>query len=150
MARGGRAGGRTVTEWTLVIPVPGEWLTANVERYRYKRSALVKAWRTATVGQCVAGRLPTGITPVDILAVIRHPGRAPVRDRLNLAPTIKALVDALTPGRTFTRNGQTYRTAGYGLLPDDSDRHVRSTDWRLERDDKLRRAEVVLTIRETT
>lgn len=139
-----------MTEWTLVIPAPADWLTANVERYRYRRGALVRAWREATVGQCHVARLPTGVGPVDIAAVIRHPGRAPVRDRLNLAPTIKAMVDALTPGRTFTRGGRTYTTAGYGLLSDDSDRHVRRTDWRLERDDTLRRAEVVLTIREVT
>lgn len=137
-----------MSEWTLTIPAPGNWLTANIERNRFRRGALVKAWREATVAQCRAGRLPTGITPVDIAAVVRHPGRPPVRDRLNLAPTIKAIVDALTPSRTFTRNGTTYRTVGYGLLPDDSDRHIRRTDWHLERDNQLRRAQVVLTIRE--
>jgi hypothetical protein len=114
------------------------WLTANVERYRYSRAQHVRAWRQAVVDACTAAGLPQGITPVRIVAEVRYAGsRAPVRDRLNLANTIKAIVDGLGPGKTITRPvkatgaKKTYRTAGYGFLPDDSDKHVLGTDWTL-------------------
>lgn len=133
--------------WTITIPAPGPWLTANIERFYLGRSAAVRQWREATVWACTAARLPTDITPVTIHAACHYVGRAPVRDRLNLAPTIKALVDALTPPRTFVRKGKTYTTAGYGLLPDDSDKHVLGTDWQLVKAvDGV--AHVELTVRE--
>lgn len=119
--------------WRLEIFAPDAWLTANIERHRQARSRKVRAWREATVAACTVAGLPKGITPVTITAVVLHAGRAPVRDRLNLAPTLKAIVDGLTPPKTFRRDGKTYTTAGYGLLPDDSDRHVVDTTWRLER-----------------
>lgn len=117
--------------WAIRVYAPAPWLTANIERHHYKRSKLVRQWREATRDACLTARLPTGITgPVTVHASVRYQGnRAPVRDRLNLAPTIKALVDALTPSRTFTRAGKTYVTAGFGLLRDDSDRHIAQTTW---------------------
>lgn len=120
-------------QWRLEVYAPDEWLTANIERHRQARSRKVRAWREATVAACHNARLPLGITPVNITAVVLHAGRAPVRDRLNLAPTLKAIVDGLTPARTFKRDGKTYTTAGYGFLPDDSDRHVTGPTWELER-----------------
>ena len=119
--------------WTITIYGPGQWLTANPARAGewHGRSKLIRAWREGTVWACKAAHLPTGITPVTVDALCLYEGRAPVRDRLNLAPTIKACVDALTPARSFTRSGKTYVTAGYGFLPDDSDKHVLRTDWTL-------------------
>lgn len=127
----------TATEtrrWSVRIPQPCPWLTANIDRDKYQRARLVKAWRAATVNACFALQLPKDITPVTLFAWINHTRpHAPVRDRLNLAPTMKAVVDALTPSRTTQRNGKTFRTHGYGLLPDDSDRHVLDTRWQLQR-----------------
>jgi hypothetical protein len=117
--------------WTLEIYAPCAWLTANVERHYQSRATKVRKWREAVVDVCAIAQLPHGVTPVRIAAAVRYAGRRPVRDRLNLAPTIKACVDALTPARTFTRGGKTYVTAGYGLLPDDDDRHVVDTVWDL-------------------
>jgi hypothetical protein len=84
---------------------------------------------------CQQAKLPTGITPVRIHADVFYEGtRPPVRDRLNLAPTLKAIVDGLGPARDFTRKRpdgteKTYHTNGYGFLPDDSDKHVLDTTW---------------------
>lgn len=118
---------------TITVPVDA-WLTANKELHYQTRSRLVHALRRAVVAACERADLPTRITPVRLDAVARYLGRtAPVRDRLNLAPTIKALVDGLTPQVVKTRAGKQIVSEGYGLLPDDSDRHVVDTTWRLER-----------------
>lgn len=134
-----------MTVWQVRVPAPAQWLTANVDHHRYRRAALVRQWRAATVWACTAAKLPKGVTPVRIHALVQHAGRAPVRDRLNLAPTIKALVDGLSPSRSFVRAGVTHYTVGYGLLPDDSDAHVLDTTWQLERAVDGRAA-VVLTV----
>ena len=112
--------------WTIRIPFAGEWLTANPRGTsdRYGRSRLIRRWRESAATACLAARLPKGITPVRLHVVMHYIGRPPVRDRDNIVPTVKALVDGLTPPREFQRNGKWYRTAGYGLIPDDSDRHV--------------------------
>lgn len=123
-----------------VLAPPGGWLTANRERFRYTRARLVRDWRENTVAACTSARLPQGMpTPVRIVATIVWAGqRPPVRDRLNLAPTVKAVVDGLGPAVTITRGKRTYRTAGYGLLPDDSDQHVLDTTIALQRIGSIR------------
>lgn len=144
-------------EWTITIPAPYEWLTSNIERFHYRRATAVRKWRTATLIACRQARLPLGITPVRITAVAKYAGRRlPVRDRLNLEPTIKAIVDGLTPPKTFRRGRSWVHLVGYGFLPDDSDKHVLSTDWQLERIDPAWRpllgqntwGEVELTLRQ--
>lgn len=130
------------------IPFAGEWLTSNPSSTgnRYGRSRAIKAWRETTALICRAHRLPTGITPVTIQADIYYVRRRPVRDKLNLAPTIKAIVDGLTPPKVWTRGGRQYRTLGHGFLPDDSDKHVLATTWDLHPAQGLPCVE--LTIRE--
>lgn len=121
-------------EWTLRIPLPCPWLTLNIERDKYRRAGLVKKWRKAVVTVAEMLELPHGITPVRIFVRFHYTSRqAPVRDRHNLSPTIKALVDGLGPSRTFTVKGKTYTTDGYGLIPDDSDRHVLDTKWEVRK-----------------
>jgi hypothetical protein len=134
--------------WTIDIPVPCAWLTANIERHRYKRSTLVRQWREATVVACKAARLPKSVTPVDISGTVYYTGRRPVRDRLNLANTFKAIIDALTPHAVKMRDNKPVVYVGYGFLPDDSDRHVRSTTWELvpAKDAGRKTPAVVLTI----
>lgn len=129
-----------MTTWQLQVPFAGEWLTANPRSTadRYGRARTIKAWRYAASTTARAAKLPTGITPVTIHAIVCHTGRPPVRDRLNLSPTIKALVDGLTPERIVVRRDRAtgqqkrYLTPGYGFLPDDSDRHVLATTWELQ------------------
>jgi hypothetical protein len=131
--------------YTVYVPAAQAWLTANIERFRYRRAELVRDWREATWLACREMKLPTGITPVTIHAVCRYVGRRPVRDNMNLAPTLKAVVDGLTPPRTTVRKGKTFRTVGYGLIPDDSDSHVRRITWELKPAD-ARGARIELTI----
>lgn len=121
--------------WTIGVPVM-QWLTANRELHYRRRSEVVASIRAGVVGACLRGNLPKGVTPVRLSAVAQYTSpRAPVRDRLNLAPTIKAVVDGLTPRAVKVRNGRSVISAGYGLLPDDSDRHVLDTTWTLQRFD---------------
>lgn len=126
--------------WHVRVPYAGEWLTDNDRRRPVAVSPIVRAWREAVVVACRQARLPQGITPVTIHAVMWWVGRtAPVRDRANLARTMKAIVDGLVPSRDWTRKnrqGNTVRgrTVGYGLIPDDSDRHVKGpTTWELRK-----------------
>lgn len=122
-------------EWTIGVPV-AQWLTANRELHYRRRSEVVASLRAGVVGACHRGNLPKGVTPVRLSAVAQYIGRsAPVRDRLNLAPTIKACADGLTPQVVKVRKGKTVVSLGYGLLPDDSDQHVLDTTWTLQRFD---------------
>lgn len=126
--------------YQLVVPAPlAGWLTANPRHAGgawQGRARLIRAWRQATANACLGARMPQGVTPVSITATAYYIGRtAPVRDRLNLAPTMKAIVDGLGPPREFTRKGKLHVSPGYGFLPDDSDRHVRDTSWSLTRGD---------------
>lgn len=120
------------------VPYAGEWLTSNKEKFRYTRAKWVRAWREATLQACRATKpkLPTRITPVTIHAIAYYTGHAPVKDRPNLYPTIKAIIDGLTPMRVITRRTadgtqRRYTTLGYGLLPDDTDQHIHNTTWEL-------------------
>jgi hypothetical protein len=115
--------------WTIRITAPGRWLTSNNGAYRWG----ARSWRHATMVSCQGAHLPKGITPVTIHAVCWYVGRsAPVRDNKNLDPTLKAIVDGLTPTVVF-RGARPHTRGGYGLIPDDSDRHVRATTWELRK-----------------
>lgn len=117
----------TCREWTLTIAAPCAWLTANHinnRHNRYSRSALTKGWRTAGFEACGVAGLPTGLNVIDVAGVARFLGRAPVRDRDNLRPTLKAVIDGFGPARVWTRKGTTYHSPGYGLIPDDNDKHL--------------------------
>jgi hypothetical protein len=127
--------------FTITFNAPCAWLTANIELHRRVRSERVKEWRGAALTACRAAKLPTGVTPVRIFLLVEYATRAaPVRDRLNLANTVKAVVDALGPSRKWKRKGVTHVTLGYGLLPDDSDKHVLDTDWAIVRMTETERA----------
>lgn len=117
--------------WTLVVPAPCAWLTANDRRDRYTQARLVKLWRTATATYARAAKLPTGLARVRIDAIARFaPGPPPVRDTANLAPTLKAVVDGLGPARTIRRTDKTtgavrrIHASGHGLIVDDDDAHL--------------------------
>lgn len=124
----------TEQKWHVRVPFCGTWLTANPKSTadRYGRAETIRNWRWATAISCRSAKLPQGITPVTIHADVFWVGNRPVRDKLNLAPTIKAIVDGLCPEREWTRNGRAHRSPGYGLLPDDSDKHVHATTWNLK------------------
>lgn len=108
--------------WTIRIPHTGQWLTSNrTSSYRYG----ARDWRNNTNVACRAAKLPTDLHRVSIHAVAIWTGRnPPVRDRNNLRPTLKAIVDGLTPMRVSYRKGIPHTRGGYGLIPDDSDQYV--------------------------
>lgn len=141
-----------MTTYTVTVPFAGQWLTANPKSTadRYGRSGVVKDWRVSTVFACKAAKLPTGLdVPVTIHAVCYYTGRAPVRDNLNLAPTLKAIVDGMTVERRFSRKYRGtvrhYVSPGYGLLVDDDDRHVLQTTWELKPTVLQPRVELIIT-----
>lgn len=135
--------------WTLVIPAPDKWLTANPSRNNYyARSAQVRKWRQAGCDAGIAAGLPQHVDLVHFHGTARYHGHAPVRDRDNLRPTLKAVIDGLTPPKTVTRKGKTYHYPGCSLLVDDNDRHVAGTDITLERVPGDGRDELVLIIKE--
>ncbi len=102
--------------WTITVLAPCEWLTDNDRRHRMAQARLIKMWREATYLAARQAKLPTGLSRVRIDVVATFFGHSPVRDRPNLGATCKAAVDGL---------GRRQRGAvGYGLVPDDSDKHV--------------------------
>jgi hypothetical protein len=135
-------GGEVTAAYRVEVPFAGEWLTSNkAGRYRHGSTP----WRHTAHMACRAAKLPTGLTPVILHLVAYYVGRAPVRDNANLYPTIKAIVDGLTPLKVSSRHGQRHTRGGYGLIPDDSDKHIRDLSWRLERS-TTERPYVVLTV----
>lgn len=110
--------------WKLTISAPCPWLTANDTRPRFAQSELIKRWRVAGFTAARFARLPTGLAKVRIDVVARFRGRAPVRDRDNLRPTLKAVIDGLGPPRQFKRKNVMHVAVGHGLMPDDDDKHL--------------------------
>lgn len=116
----------TGREWSVTIPAPCEWLTANKITGTYNRHARTKitaAWRAAAADTAWIAKLPTGLDYVRIDAECWFPatGRLPVRDRDNLRPTLKAAIDGLGPQTQRVRKGVLSVSPGYGLVVDDSD-----------------------------
>lgn len=115
--------------WTVTIPAPAPWLSANQRRDRRRDTPNRRAWRDAGLVHAKRVRLPK-LQYAHIVAVLRFPNNLR-RDAHNYMPSLKALVDGLVD---------------YGLLPDDSDHHLVGPD--LRRGPALRNGlgEVVLTI----
>lgn len=113
-------------EWILTINAPDVWLTANKPKSRYERSRLAAAWRLAAYVHAQSAKLPKGLDEVHIRPIARFPlGKSPVRDAPNLSSTVKAAVDGLGPqDRGKSAAGTPWIAPGYGLVPDDNDKHV--------------------------
>ena len=112
-------------EWVLRIVAPDMWVTANYPKSRWARGPLVAAWRRASYQAAQAAKLPKGLARVRIEPVAHFRGRPPVREAPNLSSTIKAVVDGLGPeDRGKTAGGTPWIAPGYGLVPDDDDKHV--------------------------
>lgn len=128
--------------WTIQVAFSQFWLTSNkTSLYRHH----ARPWREAAHVACIAARLPKGITPVTIHAVCWYVGRPPVRETPNLDPTIKAIVDGLTPKVISHRGGKPHARGGYGLIPDDSDRHVLARTFEMRRSDTVPWVDLTIT-----
>jgi hypothetical protein len=141
-----------VNWWQVQIPVPVAvhgWLTSNNRKEQMAQSRRVKAYRRAAADAGRRAGLPMEVSGVSLHFDCYYvTAMAPVRDRLNLEPTIKALTDGLGPERGFLRQGKPLWNPGCGFLVDDSDKHVLAQTWALIRDDRPGALPyVVLTIR---
>jgi hypothetical protein len=111
--------------WVVTITAPCVFLTANDRRHKMAEAKLIKSWRAAAFVAAQVEHLPRGLARVRIDAVAHFRGRPPVRDRSNLSPTLKAVIDGLGPAREIRRKGVIVGTSiGYGLIPDDDDAHL--------------------------
>lgn len=112
--RGARpAEGRTAV-YELWVPQPAGWINANHRMHWAQKAKLTKAWREAGVVYARLAKLPKGLERVQIEAyVVKKTARE--YDAHNLTLTAKALVDGLVD---------------YGLVPDDTNKHVVGPDMR--------------------
>ena len=121
------------TLWTVTIPAPCRWMTSNRGNSRsvggrLAIAHLTRQWRFGAYSAAGLAQLPTGLTYVRMDFEARFRGPAPVRDRMNLYPTIKAAIDGFGPGRVTAR---TPYAVGWGLIPDDDDKHLQMGDLRI-------------------
>lgn len=119
--------------WTVTVPARCRWMTSNKGNARSKggRMAiahLTRQWRFNAYSAASLAKLPTGLDHVRMDFEARFRGPAPVRDRMNLYPTIKAVIDGLGPSRISAR---TPYAVGWGLIPDDDDTHLTMGDLRI-------------------
>jgi crossover junction endodeoxyribonuclease RusA len=94
--------------WTLTIPAPTQWVSANDRSHWASKARLVKVWRDAGAIHAKAAKLPHIDQPVTITGYVRRTisRRADAHNRIL---TVKAVIDGLVDAGVFT---------------DDSDKHV--------------------------
>lgn len=132
--------------WTITIPAPAPWLSANDRDNRYARARKVKAWRVAAYVAALRARPPKGVDLVRVDVEFRFAGPAPVKEIENLRPTLKAVIDgAVGPARATA--------PGYGIVVDDTDIHLiyggyTAAPLPTSRAGRLRLGDVVLTVTE--
>lgn len=108
--------------WKIVIPTPGKWMTANDRGHWSKRAPLEAAWRSAAerAARQMRPKIPRGLDLVRVDVLLRY-GRKPVREIENLRDTLKACVDGAVGPARVSKKGT---SPGYGIVTDDSDKHV--------------------------
>ena len=116
--------------WTVTIPAPAPWLSANHRRDLRRQTPERRAWRDAGLVHAKRVHLPK-LQYAHLVAVLRFADDRR-RDAHNYYPTLKALIDGLV--------------GDYGLLPDDSDNHLVGPDLRRGPALRVGYGEVVLTI----
>lgn len=100
--------------YTLRIPAPAVWLSANDRRDPRRAASDIKSWREAGCVYARQAHLPRGLTAVHVIARC-HRTIKRRSDVGNLYPTAKAVVDGLVDA---------------GLVADDDNRHVLGPDMR--------------------
>lgn len=99
---------------TLTIPAPCQFINLNQRMHYHPKAELTRKWRHAAHAAAHDAGLPTGLEKVHIVAHI-HKTTNRDYDAHNLMPTLKACVDGLVD---------------YGLIIDDTNRHVIGPDVR--------------------
>ncbi|NEW27266.1 hypothetical protein [Nocardia cyriacigeorgica] len=91
---------------------------------RFAKAEKIRDIRDTVVTLAKAARLPKNVDTATITLHYR-PRDNRARDSINLAPTVKAVVDGLTPPKVVMgRKRGPVVHSGYGFVPDDSTRHV--------------------------
>ncbi|MFE3081815.1 hypothetical protein [Nocardia tengchongensis] len=90
---------------------------------RLARSRRIREIRSDVVVLATKARLPKGVRYATITLHYR-PALNRRRDSVNLSPTLKAVVDGLTPQKIVKTKAGYNVHAGYGLVNDDSTREV--------------------------
>jgi hypothetical protein len=113
----------TAREWSFELEPPAAFVTANDRRDRRGDSAR-PAWRARAAVEAHRLKLPKGLQRVRIDIVIAPEHRR--RDKEAYRPTCKAIVDGLGPPFVRRPSGKSRGAAapGYGLMPNDSDKHL--------------------------
>jgi hypothetical protein len=103
-----------VASWTLTIPAPTQWVSANDRSHWASKARLVKVWREATCLHAKSARLPHIDVPVTITGYVHRTinRRADAHNRIL---TVKACIDGLVDA---------------GVLTDDNDKHVTAVTMR--------------------
>jgi len=105
--------GPSIRQWSVTIPAPAPWLSANQRRDLRRQTPDRRAWRDAGLVHARRVHLPK-LRRVHIVAELRFADRRR-RDPHNYYPTLKALIDGLVD---------------YGLVPDDSHQYLVGPDVR--------------------
>jgi len=98
----------------LFIPAPADWINANDRLHWRPKAKLTKAWRMAGHIHARVNVLPRGLGRVRITVHVVKP-TARAYDAHNLMPTAKAVMDGFVD---------------YGLIPDDTNKHLVGPDIR--------------------
>jgi crossover junction endodeoxyribonuclease RusA len=132
----------TVTEWTLEIVAPCEWINTNGRDHWRVRNQRTQLWRNAARTYARQAKLPRSRIPHIAIEALLHFRDNRRRDAHNYMPTLKAIVDGLVD---------------HGLIRDDSTGHLTGPDIRMGEVRELTRVGayspcglVALTIREVT
>lgn len=102
--------------WVITIPAPCPWLTDNDRRHHMAQARLVREWRNAAYAAALRTRPPRLLDRVRVDCLFRW-ATSPVKELDNVRATRKACVDGAVGSRRGT-------AVGYGIVIDDSDRHV--------------------------
>ena len=94
--------------------------TSNAERQaHYHASAKVrKAWNEAALQMCRVTKAPKNL---DCIGIIIQPiyDKGPLPDTDAIGPTVKGIIDGIVTGKPNKKSAP-----GYGVVPDDSGKHV--------------------------
>lgn len=114
--------------WKFLVNASEDGFLRSNRRYQSRREqdALISRWRRDAYTSALGASLPRGLTRARIdvwfcFAVKRR------RDRLNWAPTVKPIIDALCPAPTpyvDRKNNRYVAPPGLGVLVDDDDAHL--------------------------
>jgi len=100
--------------WTVTVASELPMLNLNQRMHWAKKAQLTKHWRRLAMVNAMAADLPRNLNRVHIVAHVTKPTNRQY-DAHNLLPTLKAAIDGLVD---------------YGLIPDDTNRHLIGPDLR--------------------